>query len=92
MESSDPEGVADLRVIHESARVPRAFVLAGPRVSAEQRTKLADQLLLMSRDAAGSAVLERYNHVDGFDLIDANLKRQIAALETTYSLVRREMN
>lgn len=90
--SKQPGAAAELRLIHESEKVPRAFLLGGPALTTAQREKLRVILLGMQEDGPGSAVLERYRDVDGFDLLDAGLEREIQGLDATYALLREELH
>jgi len=92
LQQKQPAPPVELRIIHTSAAVPRAFVLTGPAVSVEQRDGLRKILLAMEADDDASDVLKTYGKVDGFDPIDANLEEQIRSLEATYNLLREEMN
>ncbi len=90
-EDQQPKTVSGLRVIYESNEVPRAFLLSGPSVSAEQRAGLGKLLLQMIGDADGRETLDRYDKVDGLSVIDAATERSIADLEETWSLVHTEL-
>lgn len=87
-----PAPPVELRIIHTSDPVPRAFVLTGPAVSDAQRDGLRKILLAMEADDDGSDVLNDYGKVDGFDPIDASLEAQVRSLEATYALLREEMH
>lgn len=86
-----PESFAGLRLIYESDKLPRAFVLTGPAITSEQRLGLRKLLLSMSDDADGEEALERYNKVDQFRAVDAEAERSLADLEESYLLVEQEM-
>ncbi|MFN2376368.1 MAG: phosphate/phosphite/phosphonate ABC transporter substrate-binding protein [Candidatus Binatia bacterium] len=90
--SKQPGAAAELKLIHESEKVPRAFLLGGPALTAAQRESLRTILLGMQEDGPGSAVLQRYQDVDGFDALDAGLAREIQDLDPTYALLREELH
>lgn len=87
-----PQPPVELRILHTSDPVPRAFVLTGPAVTAKQRNGLRTILLAMEADDDGSDILQRYGKVDGFDVIDGSLEAQIRSLDATHALLRREMD
>ncbi len=86
-----PERAAELRVIHRSAPVPRAFLLAGPRVDAAQREALRRLMLEMQEDAAGRRILSGFNKIDRFDPVDATVDAEMKELEASYALVEDEI-
>jgi phosphonate transport system substrate-binding protein len=86
-----PESASDLRVLHQSEPVPRAFVLTGPLVTTKQRDGLRELLLTMANDRRGLEALDRYDEVDGFDPIGSAIEREIASLGETLALVREEL-
>jgi len=91
LQRKQPDAASALRLIHTSDPVPRAFVLAGPALSAEQRDGLRTILLAMQDDHVGRATLHHYGKVDGFDAIDGELEKRIDGLEATHALLAEEM-
>ena len=92
LQHEQPQPPVELRIIHTSDPVPRAFVLTGPGVSPAQRDGLRKLLLAMEGEDDGSDVLKRYGKVDGFDAIDGELEARIRSLQATHSLLREEMD
>jgi phosphonate transport system substrate-binding protein len=88
----NPDSFAKLRIIHESERIPRAFLLTGPRVSPAQRRGLEKLLLAMNNNPDARETLDRYNDVDRFVTVDGEALAAIAEIEKTYDLVSGEMN
>jgi phosphonate transport system substrate-binding protein len=86
-----PGPASELRVLHQSEPVPRAFVMTGPLLTQKQRDGMRELLLTMANDRRGLEALDRYNEVDGFDPIGSAMEREIAALGETYALVREEL-
>jgi len=90
LQTSDPLVEATMQVIARSERIPRSFVLVGPKVSPDLKRALKTTLLAMDRTAEGRAALQLYNKVERYDEIDASLEPAIRRIRELYHLVREE--
>lgn len=91
LQRKQPERAASLRVIHRSAPVPRAFLIAAPGVTAAQRDSLVALMHAMQDDSQGLRLLYEFNKVDRFDPLDASVEASMQELETTYAIVQDEV-
>lgn len=91
IEAREGRLVRELTPIWESKKVPRFVVLLGPTLTPRQREGIRDLLLKAADDGPGRAVLQKYDDVDRFEAIDAELETEIAELRTIYPSVQDEV-